>query len=224
MGTHPIFESDFDCLTGSEQCCRVKSCAPSPRTWSPRRAPPTPTRSSPVWTTIASRAKPNLAPHSWLRSVNARRTSSNRPTCSAPHWLQSPPGPAPTTSGASSPPLPQPNPSLPWPRSRLTCRAFQKARLRCLNGAASVNVGELRDPEADADRVKDPSWLVVVGICTHLGCVPIANAGNFQGYFCPCHGSHYDGSGRIRQGPAPLNLEVPPHKFMSDAVIMIGED
>jgi len=89
---------------------------------------------------------------------------------------------------------------------------------------ASVNVGELRDPEADADRVKDPSWLVVVGICTHLGCVPIANAGNFQGYFCPCHGSHYDGSGRIRQGPAPLNLEVPPHKFMSDAVIMIGED
>merc|ERR1712106_178840 len=72
--------------------------------------------------------------------------------------------------------------------------------------------------------IKHPIWLVVVGICTHLGCVPIANAGNFQGYFCPCHGSHYDGSGRIRQGPAPLNLEVPPHKFMSDAVIMIGED
>jgi len=88
----------------------------------------------------------------------------------------------------------------------------------------AVDLAELRDPQADADRVKDPEWLVVVGICTHLGCVPIANAGNFSGYFCPCHGSHYDGSGRIRQGPAPLNLEVPPHKFMSADVICIGED
>jgi len=89
---------------------------------------------------------------------------------------------------------------------------------------AEVNISELRDPESDADRVQDPKWLVVTGICTHLGCVPIANAGNFFGYFCPCHGSHYDGSGRIRQGPAPLNLEVPPHKFLSDDMILIGDN
>ena len=66
----------------------------------------------------------------------------------------------------------------------------------------------LRDPQSDAERVKDPAWLVILGVCTHLGCVPIANAGEFGGYYCPCHGSHYDASGRIRKGPAPLNLEV----------------
>ena len=66
----------------------------------------------------------------------------------------------------------------------------------------------LRDPQSDAERVKDPEWLVILGVCTHLGCVPIANAGEFGGYYCPCHGSHYDASGRIRKGPAPLNLEV----------------
>lgn len=65
--------------------------------------------------------------------------------------------------------------------------------------------------------------LVVMGICTHLGCVPLSNAGDFAGgYFCPCHGSHYDVSGRIRKGPAPLNLEVPPYKFLSDTKILIG--
>lgn len=64
--------------------------------------------------------------------------------------------------------------------------------------------------------------LVVLGICTHLGCVPIANAGNFKGWFCPCHGSHYDGSGRIRQGPAPLNLEVPPYKFVGGDKLILG--
>ena len=65
-----------------------------------------------------------------------------------------------------------------------------------------------RDPQADSERVKDAEWLVILGVCTHLGCVPIANAGEFGGYYCPCHGSHYDASGRIRKGPAPLNLEV----------------
>lgn len=70
------------------------------------------------------------------------------------------------------------------------------------------------------DRVKDPKWLIVVGVCTHLGCVPIANAGDFGGYYCPCHGSHYDASGRIRKGPAPLNLEVPEYKFVDDVVII----
>merc|ERR1712179_789605 len=72
----------------------------------------------------------------------------------------------------------------------------------------AVDLDVLRDRQADGERVVEPKWLIVLGICTHLGCVPIANAGNFGGYYCPCHGSHYDSSGRIRQGPAPLNLEV----------------
>jgi len=82
---------------------------------------------------------------------------------------------------------------------------------------------DLRDPQADADRVKQPQWLVLVGVCTHLGCVPIANKGDYNGYFCPCHGSHYDTSGRIRKGPAPLNLEVPPYKFIEAEKLLIGE-
>lgn len=87
----------------------------------------------------------------------------------------------------------------------------------------AVDVGALRDPQTDADRVKaDPSWLVVVGVCTHLGCVPISNAGDYNGWFCPCHGSHYDASGRIRRGPAPYNLEVPEYSFISDTKMMVG--
>ena len=70
-----------------------------------------------------------------------------------------------------------------------------------------------RDPQTDSERVKDAEWLVILGVCTHLGCVPIANAGEFGGYYCPCHGSHYDASGRIRKGPAPLNLEVGFYKI-----------
>ncbi|KYN07675.1 Cytochrome b-c1 complex subunit Rieske, mitochondrial [Cyphomyrmex costatus] len=84
-----------------------------------------------------------------------------------------------------------------------------------------VNVANLRDPEEDNVRVKDPQWLIVIGVCTHLGCVPIANAGDFGGYYCPCHGSHYDASGRIRKGPAPLNLEVPPYEFVDDGKMLI---
>ncbi|XP_043269894.1 cytochrome b-c1 complex subunit Rieske, mitochondrial isoform X2 [Venturia canescens] len=84
----------------------------------------------------------------------------------------------------------------------------------------AVNVAELRDPQADSERVKRSEWLVVVGVCTHLGCVPIANAGDFGGYYCPCHGSHYDASGRIRKGPAPLNLEVPEYEFVENTVIV----
>lgn len=80
----------------------------------------------------------------------------------------------------------------------------------------------LRHPEKDDERVQRPEWLVVLGICTHLGCVPIANAGDYGGYYCPCHGSHYDGSGRIRQGPAPLNLEVPEHSFPNDNTLLVG--
>ncbi|BBG93805.1 Ubiquinol-cytochrome C reductase iron-sulfur subunit [Prunus dulcis] len=82
--------------------------------------------------------------------------------------------------------------------------------------ANSVDVQSLRDPQQDAERVKNPEWLVVVGVCTHLGCIPLPNAGDFGGWFCPCHGSHYDISGRIRKGPAPYNLEVPTYSFLSE--------
>lgn len=84
----------------------------------------------------------------------------------------------------------------------------------------AVDVGSLRDPQSDKDRVKNPEWLIVIGVCTHLGCVPIANSGDFGGYYCPCHGSHYDASGRIRKGPAPLNLEVPDYEFQGDLVVV----
>ncbi|XP_029659075.1 cytochrome b-c1 complex subunit Rieske, mitochondrial isoform X2 [Formica exsecta] len=87
---------------------------------------------------------------------------------------------------------------------------------------SKVDVAILRDPEEDSARVKDPKWLVVIGVCTHLGCVPIANAGDFGGYYCPCHGSHYDASGRIRKGPAPLNLEVPPYEFPESSLLVVG--
>ena len=90
--------------------------------------------------------------------------------------------------------------------------------------AKDVNVASLPDPEPDSERVKagHEQWLVVIGICTHLGCIPIAHEGNYDGFFCPCHGSQYDSSGRIRQGPAPLNLEVPPYQFVSDTKVQIG--
>jgi ubiquinol-cytochrome c reductase iron-sulfur subunit len=90
--------------------------------------------------------------------------------------------------------------------------------------ARSVAVDSLRDPETDQARVKEghDNWLVVIGICTHLGCIPIAHEGNYDGFFCPCHGSQYDTSGRIRQGPAPANLPVPPYQFVSDTKIQIG--
>lgn len=86
----------------------------------------------------------------------------------------------------------------------------------------SVNLAELRDVQHDDERVQKSEWLVILGVCTHLGCVPIANAGEFGGYYCPCHGSHYDASGRIRKGPAPLNLEVPPHSFPEDGLLIVG--
>ncbi|XP_063700732.1 cytochrome b-c1 complex subunit Rieske, mitochondrial [Culicoides brevitarsis] len=91
-----------------------------------------------------------------------------------------------------------------------------------ISAEAGVNVSELRDPEPDNVRCQRPEWLVVLGVCTHLGCVPIANAGDFGGYYCPCHGSHYDASGRIRKGPAPLNLEVPAYTFPEDNVLLVG--
>lgn len=88
--------------------------------------------------------------------------------------------------------------------------------------ANEVNVSTLRDPQTDDERVQKPEWLVMIGVCTHLGCVPIGEAGDFGGWFCPCHGSHYDISGRIRRGPAPLNLEIPEYDFADAETLVIG--
>ncbi len=90
--------------------------------------------------------------------------------------------------------------------------------------AQKVNLADLRDPQPDSARVKPgkDQWQVLIGICTHLGCIPRAHQGGVDGYFCPCHGSQYDSSGRIRKGPAPLNLAVPPYEFLSDTKIRIG--
>jgi len=86
----------------------------------------------------------------------------------------------------------------------------------------NVDTASLRHPEDDTERVVKDEWLVVIGVCTHLGCVPIANAGEYGGYYCPCHGSHYDVSGRIRKGPAPLNLEVPEYTFLDESTMVVG--
>ena len=96
-----------------------------------------------------------------------------------------------------------------------------------INEARIVQVSELKDPANDTDRVQKEEWLILVGICTHLGCVPLGQKmsdtkGEYNGWFCPCHGSHYDTSGRIRKGPAPNNLDVPPYSFLSDTKIKIG--
>jgi len=96
-----------------------------------------------------------------------------------------------------------------------------------IKAAEAVDVTSLRDPQKDSDRVKKPEWLVLIGVCTHLGCIPLGQKtgdprGPFGGWFCPCHGSIYDTSGRIRQGPAPLNLFVPPYVFTTDTAIKIG--
>ena len=93
--------------------------------------------------------------------------------------------------------------------------------------AQDVDIDGLRHPEGDEIRAQKPEYLVVLGVCTHLGCVPLGQKvgevrGEYDGWFCPCHGSHYDASGRIRKGPAPTNLEVPPYAFLSDNVIRIG--
>ena len=99
--------------------------------------------------------------------------------------------------------------------------------------AEAVPMSQLRDPQTDNSRVTDtakkvrPEWLIVVGVCTHLGCVPLGTKqgdprGEYDGWFCPCHGSAYDTSGRIRQGPAPKNLEIPPYLFTSDTLVRVG--
>lgn len=96
-----------------------------------------------------------------------------------------------------------------------------------IESARTVDLKSLVDPATDEKRIQKPEWLVLVGICTHLGCIPSGqkpseSRGEFGGWFCPCHGSHYDTSGRIRKGPAPTNLEVPPYTFVNDTTLRIG--
>ncbi len=98
-----------------------------------------------------------------------------------------------------------------------------------MKDADTVDISILRDAELDDDRVLKKEWLIMIGVCTHLGCVPLwhkegtAQGGEFNGWFCPCHGSHYDTSGRVRKGPAPKNLEVPEYYFANDKTVVIGK-
>lgn len=96
-----------------------------------------------------------------------------------------------------------------------------------INASVDTPLSDLPDPQLDSDRATKPEWLVVVGVCTHLGCIPLGqksgdNKGEYNGWFCPCHGSHYDTSGRIRKGPAPTNLPIPQYSFISESSIKIG--
>ena len=90
--------------------------------------------------------------------------------------------------------------------------------------AKAVPLSDLKDPETDEQRTKTghEQWLIMIANCTHLGCVPVGDSGEFDGWFCPCHGSHYDSAGRIRKGPAPKNLVLPPYEFLSDTLVQIG--
>ncbi len=91
-----------------------------------------------------------------------------------------------------------------------------------IEAARAIDPETLPDPQEDAARVQKDEWLVMVGVCTHLGCIPLGEEGDYNGWFCPCHGSHYDTSGRIRKGPAPKNLDVPPYEFLNEQRIKIG--
>jgi ubiquinol-cytochrome c reductase iron-sulfur subunit len=95
--------------------------------------------------------------------------------------------------------------------------------------AQALDTTDLRDPASDESRFipnfkgeLDPRFLVMIGVCTHFGCIPVGEAGDFDGWYCPCHGSHYDTAGRIRKGPAPRNLDLPPYTYISDTIIKVG--
>ena len=113
-----------------------------------------------------------------------------------------------------------------WRKQPIFIRNLTPAEIESAN---KVDIATLRDPQTLAERTKagKANWLITLGVCTHLGCVPLGAAtgevrGDFSGYFCPCHGSHYDTAARIRKGPAPKNLEVPEYAFTSDTVVQIG--
>ena len=99
---------------------------------------------------------------------------------------------------------------------------IKRRTLEEIEKARQVNLEDLKHPEKDEDRAKNPEWLVMLGVCTHLGCVPLGDKGEYGGWFCPCHGSHYDTSGRIRKGPAPTNMEIPKYEFVDSNTIKIG--
>jgi len=113
-----------------------------------------------------------------------------------------------------------------WRKQPIFIRNLTPAEQQAANAVA---VASLRDPQTLAERTKEgkSNWLITMGICTHLGCIPLGtadgeNRGEFGGYFCPCHGSHYDTAARVRKGPAPKNLEVPEYVFKTDTVVQIG--
>ena len=113
-----------------------------------------------------------------------------------------------------------------WRKQPIFLRNLTPAEIDAAN---KVDVSSLRDPQTLAERTKvgKENWLITLGVCTHLGCVPLGAAegevrGDFGGYFCPCHGSHYDTAARVRKGPAPKNLVVPNYAFTSDTVVQIG--
>ena len=113
-----------------------------------------------------------------------------------------------------------------WRKQPIFIRNLTPAEIKSANAVA---IGSLREPQTLAERTKvgKANWLITMGICTHLGCIPLGtadgeNRGDFGGYFCPCHGSHYDTAGRIRKGPAPKNLEVPEYVFKTDTIVQIG--
>ena len=113
-----------------------------------------------------------------------------------------------------------------WRKQPIFIRNLTPAEIQAAN---AVDAGSLRDPQSLAERTKEGhnNWLITLGVCTHLGCVPLGaaegeNRGEYGGYFCPCHGSHYDTAARIRKGPAPLNLEVPEYEFLTDTSVRIG--
>ncbi|WP_108810308.1 ubiquinol-cytochrome c reductase iron-sulfur subunit [Sphingorhabdus sp. Alg231-15] len=113
-----------------------------------------------------------------------------------------------------------------WRKQPIFIRNLTASEIEAAN---AVDLSGLRDPESLADRTQPgkENWLITLGVCTHLGCVPLGAAqgevkGEYDGYFCPCHGSHYDTAGRTRKGPAPTNLEVPEYSFLTDTVVKIG--
>ncbi len=113
-----------------------------------------------------------------------------------------------------------------WRKQPIFIRNLTPAEIKAAN---AVDVASLREPQTLAERTKEgkSNWLITMGICTHLGCIPLGtaegeNRGEYGGYFCPCHGSHYDTAARVRKGPAPKNLEVPEYVFKTDTVVQIG--
>ena len=160
--------------------------------------------------------------------------------CTALCHLPPPPTPPPYTppwSPSHTPPLPlllrlpSPRPALllPYPGTTITVKwrgkpVFVRHRTaEEIQAAVDTDITTLVDQQTDEERYVGPAnWFVVLGVCTHLGCVPLPGQGDYKGWFCPCHGSHYDTSGRIRKGPAPLNLEVPEYSFMTDTLLKLG--